>query len=337
MSVSSTVLLHAFLADGRLDEATLATAARLLREGRLVAIPTETVYGLGANALDPKAVARIFEAKGRPGFNPLIVHVTDAKAAAALASHWPETASRLASAFWPGPLTLVVPRGPSIPDLVTGGLPAVALRAPSHPVARRLLLAAGIPIAAPSANRSGAVSPTTAAHVLASLGGRIDAVLDAGPCAVGIESTVLDLTGARPRLLRPGGVDPLAIEAIIGPIERGPTVLDSGARASPGMLSRHYAPDAVTKLVDLSALRSTIAGLPADARIGVIVRAQTAPDDLRIAGWERLGNDPAAYARELYAALHRLEAAGVTHVVLERPPDAPGWEAVLDRLTRAAG
>src|SRR5581483_10612849 len=226
------------------DETAMTRAAEALRGGGLVAFPTETVYGLGANALDAEAVARIFAAKGRPANNPLIVHVPDVAAARELVTDWPETAERLAERFWPGPLTLALPRRETIPDIVTAGGPTVAVRVPAHPVALALFRAAGVPVAAPSANRSGYLSPTRAEHVLAGLDGRIEMVLDAGPVPGGIESTVLDLTGDPPRLLRPGLVSPAELEAVIGPIRTAEPAPTGGDRPlpSPGMLSRHYAP-----------------------------------------------------------------------------------------------
>lgn len=331
-------LLAAFQLDGTIDASSIDAAARLLAQGRLVAIPTETVYGLAAHALDEAAVRRIFEAKARPSFNPLIVHVAGIDAARRLSSAWPETAERLARAFWPGPLTLVVPKIAAIPDVVTGGLDSVALRAPAHPAAHALLERSQLPLAAPSANPFGSVSPTTAAHVITGLACRIDAVLDGGACAVGIESTVVDLTGARPRLLRPGGVSKADLERVVGPVEERHEVLDEGARVSPGLLSRHYAPKGQAVLVAAEALETGLAAIPdRAARIGAIVRDHHRPNDPRIARWERLGGDPVTFAQGLYAALHALDAAGCTHVLLERVPDQPEWRAVLDRLTRAAG
>ena len=330
-------VLQAFKATGDVDRATIAKAAKLLREGRLVAVPTETVYGLAANALDEAAVRRIFEAKGRPAFNPLIVHVPGVDEARRLSSAWPELAERLAGAFWPGPLTLIVPKAPSIPEAVTAGLPSVALRAPSHPVARALLLECGLPLAAPSANLFGAVSPTTAAHVAQSLGEGVDLVLDGGPCEVGIESTVIHLTGGRPRVLRPGGVTAQALASVIGPVDEINQTVDTGARPSPGLLSRHYAPRGKAQLVAAAAFGATLAALPPEARIGAVVRELPAPVDARLVAWERLGSSPEAFQRRLYAALHRLDEAGATDVLLESPPDEPEWEAVADRLRRAAG
>lgn len=330
-------LLRARTGSGAIDMASVDEAAGLLRDGRLVAIPTETVYGLAANALDRAAVARIYAAKGRPSFNPLIVHVPDQSAARRLAAEWPDAAEALAQAFWPGPLTIVVRKQPSVPPEVTAGGDTVALRAPAQPVARALLDALELPLAAPSANRSNAVSPTSAAHVMQGLGARIDAVLDDGPCAVGIESTVVDVTGDVPRLLRPGGLPIEAIERVVGPLARAEEPTGGARRASPGMLTRHYAPDVPTELVDPSAFVAAMSRMPASARVGAVVRTAPRPSDPRVVGWERLGDNPAEFGRRLYASLHRLQDQGATHVLLERVPDAAGWEAVADRLRRAAG
>ncbi|MDF1501573.1 L-threonylcarbamoyladenylate synthase, partial [Roseisolibacter sp. H3M3-2] len=228
------------------DPAVLAEAAAVLRAGGLVAFPTETVYGLGAHALDADAVRRIFAAKGRPSYNPLIAHAADADGARALAAAWPDAAERLAAAFWPGPLTLVLPKRPHVPDALTAGLPAVAVRVPAHPVALALLRAAALPVAAPSANRFTELSPTTAAHVAKALGDRVDLIVDGGPAGVGIESTVVDLTGARPALLRPGPLGAEAIGAVLGETPTPGAVPDrvDAPRAAPGMVERHYAPRA---------------------------------------------------------------------------------------------
>ncbi len=220
----------------------IARAAAVLRSGGLVAFPTETVYGLGALALDAAAVRRIFAAKGRPANNPLIVHIADPKDASQVAAEWPDAAERLARRFWPGPLTLVVPRTAGVPDATTAGGPTVAVRVPAHPVALALLRAVGAPVAAPSANRSAELSPTLAEHVLRGLTGRIDLVLDGGPTAGGIESTVLDMTTAPPRLLRPGLIGPAELEAVIGPVGRTGATQAGSALPSPGMLPRHYSP-----------------------------------------------------------------------------------------------
>ncbi len=316
--------------------AAIAEAAAVLRRGGLVAFPTETVYGLGAAALDADAVARIFAAKGRPAHNPLIVHLAAADELPRVARSVPPLAARLAAAFWPGPLTLVLPRRPEVPDAVTAGLDTVAVRVPAHPVARALLAAAGVPVAAPSANPYQRVSPTTAAHVVALLGDRVDLVLDGGPATVGIESTVVDVTGAVPVLLRPGGVGAAAIEAVVGPLRRAAAVAEGTARPSPGLSRRHYAPRAA--LVPFTpAERSVVWRRIADAvaageRIGLIafdVAGAAAAPALRMPA------DAAGYARGLYAALHALDDAGCARAFVERPPADPAWEAVADRLHRA--
>ncbi len=322
----------------RPDPAVLAEAAELLRRGELVAFPTETVYGLGANALDAAAVDRLYRAKGRPAWNPLIVHVPDAAAARALAAAWPAAAARLAERWWPGPLTVVLPKQPIVPDNVTAGLPTVALRVPRHPVALALLRAAGVPVAAPSANRSGEVSPTTAAHVARSLGDLVPLVLDAGPTEVGIESTVVDLSGARPRVLRPGGIGRAELEAVLGPLERAPQAPDPDApRPAPGMLERHYAPRARLFLFPPESAAIVATEASALARqgetVGALLRQATVP----VAGRTVvLPEDPAGYARELYRALHELDDAGCSVIMVEEPPSGPAWEAVRDRLERAA-
>jgi L-threonylcarbamoyladenylate synthase len=330
-------MLQARDENGLWNESAFERASALLRSGGLVAFPTETVYGLGANALDEVAVARIFTAKGRPSFNPLIVHVVDVDAARRCAAHWPEVAERLAAIFWPGPLTLVVPRARSIPGVVTGGLEAVALRIPAHPVARELLMRAATPVAAPSANPFMAVSPTTAAHVAQGLAHRIDLILDGGPCEVGIESTVLDVTSSPPRLLRPGAITTAQIEAVVGRIETIDERRDEGPRLSPGLLTKHYAPRGVTTLLPSICWPDWMGVLPSDARIGGISIDADAPEDRRIVKWVRLGSDPTEYARGLYSALHELDASDCTHVLLESPPEIEPWWAIRDRLTRAAG
>ena len=289
---------------------SVARAAELIRAGRLVAFPTETVYGLGANALDPEAVARIFEAKGRPRTSPLIVHVATIEMARELAAEWPDTAEALSARYWPGPLTLVVPKRPIVPDIVTAGLPTVALRIPAHPVALELIRASGVPIAAPSANRFTELSPTTAAHVPEALA---DYTLDGGPACVGIESTVLSLAGT-PTLLRPGVIPQTELEAIIGPIATAAAPVADTAHASPGMHERHYRPRTPLYLGEA----------PRHGR-GVYLRI----------GREMPG-DPKAYAAGLYETLHRLDAQGLDWIAVEPPPATAEWAGVLDRLRRAA-
>jgi L-threonylcarbamoyladenylate synthase len=318
------------------EAATIARAAALLGQGRLVAFPTETVYGLGANALDPAAVTRIYEAKGRPGHNPLIVHVADAAAARRLVTAWPDVAERLAARWWPGPLTLVLPKSREVPAEVTAGLNTVALRVPAHPVALALLKAAGVPIAAPSANRSGEVSPTTAEHVQQSLGDQVPMILDAGPTTVGIESTVLDLSDRAPTLLRPGMVTREELEAVIGPVEvAAPVAAVDAPRPAPGMLERHYAPKAPVLLFrEPAEVQAQVAAIRAQGgRIAALVRTASISGAVAL---ERLPDDPTAYARELYGALHRLDGQGPALILIERPPAAPEWAGIRDRLARAA-
>ena len=315
------------------DPAKIEQAAVALNAGLLVAFPTETVYGLGAHALDPVAVRRIFAAKGRPAWNPVIVHTATVEQARALAREWPFTAERLARAFWPGPLTLVLPRADDVPPEVTAGGDAVGLRVPNHPVARALLLAAGIPVAAPSANRSTELSPTTALHVIESLGKDVAIVLDGGPATVGIESTVVDLRGGLVQVLRPGAISVADIAEVLGAAVQGPGP-DPAAdtpRSSPGQMERHYAPRTPLRIVT----GREIEGLPADAmaRLGLLVWSARVPPSGNV---ERLPADPAGYARELYAALHRLDAAKGREIMVEAVPDTVAWEAVRDRLRRAS-
>jgi len=306
----------------RVDNEAIGHAARLLCAGALVAFPTETVYGLGADATDDPAVARIFAAKGRPRFNPLIVHVPDLDAAAALV-RLDERARTLAARFWPGPLTLVLPRctDARVSLLVSAGLDTVAIRAPDHPVAQALLAAAGRPIAAPSANVSGRISPTTAAHVRTELGDRVAAVLDGGPCRVGLESTVLDLSGRVPTLLRPGAISSEILEAMLGRLA-SPT--DAGAPRSPGMLRRHYAPRRPLRL------DATAVG-PAEALLGF--GPETADCTLSLSP----RGDLVEAAGNLFAMLRALDAAeGFSSIAVARIPEHELGRAINDRLRRAA-
>jgi L-threonylcarbamoyladenylate synthase len=318
---------HDFCGHGECD-------AAVLRAGGLVAFPTETVYGLGASALDSAAVLSIFTAKGRPPNNPLIVHVATAQDAQTVAAKWPESAAKLAAHFWPGPLTLVLPKRPDVPDIVTAGGPTVAVRVPAHPVALALIRAAGMPLAAPSANRSGYISPTRAEHVLRGLGGRIDMLLDAGPVPGGIESTVLDVTTDPPRLLRPGLVSPAQIEAVIGRIVLPAAMAPSGSPLpSPGMLTRHYAPRTPLELAEDDGRARVEELRRAGLRVGWLTFGG---DQLDSVTTVTMPADPAGYAAALYAALHILDGAAVDRIIVAQPPDAPEWLAVRDRLRRAA-
>jgi L-threonylcarbamoyladenylate synthase len=313
----------------------IARAAEILRHGGLVAFPTETVYGLGANALDPAAVARIFQAKGRPPQNPLIVHIPDEKVISALVSTWPENADRLARRFWPGPLTLVVHKSDCVPDAVTAGGVTVALRMPAHPVALALLKAANIPIAAPSANRSTLLSPTRAEHVLRGLDGRIDLLLDAGPTPGGLESTVLDVTTDPPRLLRPGLISPAELEAVIGPIVEQQTARPGDTLRSPGMLGRHYAPRTPLECVE-NGWQRVQELCRAGKRVGWLTFAEdTGPICHELIALT-MPKDAAGYAAQLYAALHTLDDARLDCIVVDLPPKTEDWLAIHDRLRRAS-
>ena len=297
----------------------IAEAAKVIRRGGLVAFPTETVYGLGADATNDNAIAAVFAAKGRPRFNPLIVHFADAKAAAAAVT-FDERARRLTDAFWPGPLTLVLPRRDEagISLLASAGLETLAVRVPSQPVARRFLAAAGRPVAAPSANRSSSISPTTAAHVAADLDGRIDLILDAGPCPVGLESTVVDLCTERPALLRPGGLAVEDIEAVVGRL--APPA--GGPPKSPGMLSRHYAPDRPLRL-------NAAAAGPGEALLG-FGAAAGATRNLSPSG------DLTEAAANLFAMLRELDGGGFAAIAVSPIPRTGLGLAINDRLRRAA-
>ncbi len=293
-------------------DAELSRAAEIIKRGGIVAFPTETVYGLGANALDPEAVARIYEAKGRPSSSPLIVHVADREMARPLVREWPPIADALATRFWPGPLTLVLRKTAAVPDNVTAGLDSVGVRAPSHPIALELIRRAGVPIAAPSANRFMAVSPTTAEHVRAGLGGRVDMILDDGPTSIGIESTVVSLTGAEPVLLRPGMISLSELEQASG-VKWLTRSGEAHSSESPGLHPRHYAPR---------------------TPFFVLKPGQTQPR-----GRGRLlamPADPGVYARALYAEMHAADAEGWDWIGVEAPPETPEWAGIRDRLLRAS-
>jgi L-threonylcarbamoyladenylate synthase len=307
---------------------TVAEAARLLRDGRLVAFPTETVYGLGGDATNERAVAAIFEAKGRPQFNPLISHVLDAASAKALVN-WNDNAEKLAARFWPGPLTLVLPRaeGSPISLLATAGLDTVAIRAPSHPVAQALIRASGRPVAAPSANRSGAISPTRAEHVAESLGERVPMILDGGPCLVGVESTVLDLSGNRPTLLRPGGATREAIEAVVGTIALSDAIpTGESARKSPGQLASHYAPSRPVRL------EATDVG-PDE---GLLAFGPGAPEGAMLSYNLSPTGDLGEAAANLFAMLRALDRPGIGRIAVMPIPQTGLGLAINDRLRRAA-
>lgn len=313
---------------------TIRQAADLLRVGELVALPTETVYGLGADALDSSAVARIFAAKGRPADHPVIVHLPDAEHLPRWASAVPKDAIALARAFWPGPLTLILKRDPSVPDAVTGGQDTIGLRVPDHPVALALLRAFDSGIAAPSANRFGRISPTTALHVAEELGDKVAMVLDGGPCEVGIESTILDLSRDTPVLLRPGRISREEIAAVIGRHPASPQGQDA-PRVS-GSLAAHYAP--ATPLVLVAGdhiVAQALAFVARGERVAVLAHTAIDPHSDAVL-WRHAKATPADFAHDLYAALRELDALHVARILVESPPAEDAWGAVTDRLARAA-
>ncbi|MBX7071566.1 MAG: threonylcarbamoyl-AMP synthase [Pirellulales bacterium] len=314
--------------------AVVAAAAQTIRAGGLVAFPTETVYGLGADGLNPVAVSHIFAAKGRPSTNPVILHVATVEQARQLVLDWPAAADLLAARFWPGPLTLVLPRRSNVPGVVTAGGPTVAVRMPAHPVAQALVAACGRPLAAPSANRSTRISATTAAHVAKELGDRIDMILDAGPTSAGLESTVLDLSEGISRILRPGPITAEQIAALVGPLEHASK--PHKIARSPGQMPRHYAPSVPVELLRYEETACLAPETPAAHKIGWLsfgsVPAPAAATTIQIV----MPPEPAGYAARLYAALHELEDAGVERIVVSAPPNTPCWAAVHDRLRRAA-
>lgn len=348
--MAQTERLNVDPADASVYHPAILRAAEMLREGKLVAFPTETVYGLGANALDSDAVARIFEAKGRPAWDPLIVHVSDPEMARTLMVDVTEQFDRLQQAFWPGALTLLVRKNDRVPDIVTAGRNTVGLRMPSHPTAHALIRAAGVPIAAPSANLFSHTSPTTASHVLHDLNGRIDAVLDSGRATIGVESTVLDITQSPAVIYRPGGVTREQIEALIGPVvvyaHKQELALEGAALPSPGTGVRHYAPNAKLVLVEggltelVQAARAQVVGPKSidPKRLGILVPTDWKVPELEPSilfpwgkwqDWEQL-------AQRLFFALRYLDERGVEIIVAPMPDDRGVGAALRDRLTKAA-
>lgn len=320
------------------DSAVIAEAGEIIRRGGLVAFPTETVYGLGADATNAAAVESIFNAKGRPSYNPLIVHVRNVTQARRCVTAWPAAAQKLADAFWPGPLTIVLPKTAIIAPVVTAGLDTVGIRVPGHPVALALLAAAGVPIAAPSANRSMHVSPTSGAHVAGSLERAPDLILEAGPSNVGIESTVIDLSSAVPTILRPGMISLEDLRSVVGDVKMSAGKAEDGvARPSPGMMDRHYSPRArvvISGRTGADAVAdAAVQETQRDRKVVVLSRAAVAEDSFAV--W-RMPETPAEYARVLYATLHRVDDEGYDVAVIERLPDDSSWDALRDRVTRSA-
>jgi L-threonylcarbamoyladenylate synthase len=324
--------------------AAVKRAAELLRAGELVGVPTETVYGLAANAWNADAVLRIFEVKRRPPRNPIIVHVASLEMARRCVSHWPPLADKFAAAFWPGPLTLVLPRSREIPDVVTAGGPTVGVRWPSHPFIQAVIQACGFPLAAPSANVSNQISPTNAGHVFKDLNGRIPLIVDGGQSQVGIESTVLDLACSPPRLLRPGMIHVESLLAVMGEgtIQTG-APNSSGAETllrSPGQLPKHYSPKARLILVhwrNEEDLAAKLAGCSVPSEKIHVIAHHIIPLRQKLGRVSVIPHDAEAFARALYAELHQCDEAGAELIVVETPPDTAEWRAITDRLTRAAG
>jgi L-threonylcarbamoyladenylate synthase len=316
-------------------------AAELLRAGEVVALPTETVYGLAANALDEKAVAKIFEIKGRPAHNPIIVHVASTEMARNCVSDWPEVADKFSKSFWPGPLTLVLPRAEKIPDNVTAGGATVGVRWPGHPFMQAVIRECGFPLAAPSANLSNQISPTNAEHVRAQLAGKIPLIVDGGQSQVGIESTVLDLTVAPPRILRPGMIHAESLAAVGGKVQSSKFKLQSpdAALRSPGLLAKHYSPKArlvVLNWRDEAELKFQISNFKFQASTVHVIAHTNIPAGFDAAHVSVIPHDAEAFARALYAELHRCDAAGAELIVVEAPPALPEWSGITDRLRRAA-
>lgn len=324
-----------------LFDAAVQRAVEVLRHGEVAALPTETVYGLAANALDAKAVAKIYEAKGRPAHNPIIVHISDLAMARRCVAEWPEPAEKLARAFWPGPLTLVLRRAAVIPDIVTAGGETVGVRWPQHPFMQAVIRACGFPLAAPSANVSNAVSPTNAEHVRQGLGARIPLIVDGGQSQVGLESTVLDISVTPARVLRPGMIHAGAIRAVLGDGGLAEVNNQLGTTLkSPGLLAKHYSPKAKLILLawtDEAQLRECLRERGVETSKAHVVAHSHIPSG---EGWGEVSvipHDAEAYARALYSELHRCDELGAGWVIVEQPPDGPEWAAVADRLARAAG
>lgn len=326
-------------------------AAELLRTGEVVALPTETVYGLAANALDERAVAKIFQIKGRPAHNPIIVHVADNEMARRCVSRWPELADKLSKAFWPGPLTLVLPRADEIPEIVTAGGTTVGVRWPSHPFIQAVIRECGFPLAAPSANLSNQISPTNAEHVRQQLGGKISLIVDGAQSQVGIESTVLDLSMNPPQILRPGMIHSESLAAVCGEVQSPSAFAAPGRDAkskvqspepalrSPGLLKKHYSPKARLRVlhwrsdVDLRAQLSAFNFQPTTTHIiaHTKIPGGFAPENVSV-----IPHDAEAFARALYAELHRCDEVGAELIIVEAPPETPEWSGVADRLRRAS-
>jgi L-threonylcarbamoyladenylate synthase len=322
-----------------LFSAAVKRAAELLRAGEAIALPTETVYGLAANAFDEKAVAKIFQIKGRPANNPIIVHVASNEMAKLCAENFPPLAEKLSKSFWPGPLTLVLPRAKKIPDNVTAGGETVGIRWPSHPIIQAVIRECDFPLAAPSANLSSQISPTNAEHVRAQLGGKIPLIVDGGQSQVGIESTVLDLTVSPPQILRPGMIHAESLAAVVGNIQHPTSNIQHPNLKSPGLLEKHYSPKAkllVLNWKDDADLRFQLSTFSRQPSTCFIIAHTQIPSGKNFADVSVMPHDAEAFARALYAELHRCDASGAKTIIVEEPPETPEWSGIVDRLRRAA-
>lgn len=318
------------------DHNEIMIAARLLREGKLVAFPTETVYGLGVDACNPQALSRLFAAKGRPLDHPVIVHLASAELMDEWAGDVPEAAQRLAAKFWPGPMTLILRRAPHVLDQVTGGQNTVGLRVPNHAVARALLSEFGGGVAAPSANKFGRISPTRAEDVRHDLGDAVSMVLDGGPCAVGIESSIIDLSGDQVQILRPGMISPAAIYEVIGACPKPEETGSHRPNRAPGTLPHHYAPNTPLRVLPTVELVAAVESLGEASRVAALTFAPLSTEGRSHVIWRQAHADPHQYARALYSTLRELDGSGVDLILVEQPPVAPDWLGVLDRLRRAS-
>ena len=322
-----------------LFRAAVTRAAELLHAGEVVALPTETVYGLAANALNAAAVAKIFTIKGRPAQNPIIIHVASIDMAKRYVTDWPAPAGQLAKSFWPGPLTLVLPKSGTIPDLVAAGGATVGLRWPSHPFMQAVIRECGFPLAAPSANLSNQVSPTNAGHVGKTLGGKIALIVDGGQSQVGIESTVIDLTATPPRVLRPGMIHEESLTAVVGNIQYSTSKVPPQNLRSPGLLTKHYAPKAKLVILNWASdadLRRQIENRKSKIESAHVIAHTQIPSNEGLGGVSVMPHDAEAFARALYGEMHRCDEAGAELVVVEALPDTLEWHAISDRLNRAA-
>ncbi len=312
-------------------------AVELLRAGEVVALPTETVYGLAANALNAQAVAKIYSIKGRPSHNPIIVHIANLQMAKRCVAAWSANAEKLANSFWPGPLTMVLPRSKNIPDIVTAGGETVGVRWPAHPFIQAVIRECGFPLAAPSANLSNAISPTSAAHVSKQLEGRLQFIVDGGASHVGIESTVIDISKPQPRVLRPGMIHAESLAAAIGAgVLSAGTGEESSTLRSPGMLRKHYSPKAKLRVLEWNSDEELKSATPDHAASTHVIAHTRIPSSDGFAGVSVIPRDAAAFARAIYAELHRCDELGARVIVVEKLPTQPEWRGITDRLTRAA-